>query len=421
MGSQDREWLISPSRDKGWLSKMIANEKQVTDSSRRPEPGNSPNTSSRHSRIEGCDTIRENLAFSSMPTSFSAPNAKTSMKKEKEHEVLGDDSMAWDVDDDRKGCNRFAKSCPLCFRLIYQPRVYHEFPLNNMKDWTPEYLVKCFGKERIRTLAFSKSEPSTMKTDSKKGNRKRRILPEHMGAEPSKRPRNNKRYGPTTRSQSRRQNEVARETWRKVTKESTAHKKAKGNQESEISFREFDGSPKLMTLRQFLLAPESRYIRWSLRNPGKGRGAHHSGTIPDAVKADVLPPMHMFIEKGCLVDCVLRFGTNSYRYPRHADWAWNCLIQVRGKKVVYFHAPFPPKFRQKGNDPSKDVACSCERGSNGTKKMQLILNEGDLLFIPPSWSHSVESLEQGLSVSVNYFFKGSQDSLDQLLSDAKKS
>jgi len=423
---------------------MIANEKQITPISRRPNPAVSQRIDSTHSSIQDGDQTRKNLALSSIPSSFSAsPKDKGFPKQKKEPDpecdVLGDDSMAWDVDDDRKGCDRFAKSCPRCFRLVWQPRVFHNFPLANMKNWTPEYLVECFGTEPIRTLAFSDVEPSTVKIDSKKKNRKRIIRPNRVrtGIEPSKRARKTKAQGPTTRSQSRRQNEVAREAWKRVTEESKGKKKSKKKQEAEINFGEFTGSAKVMTLREFLLAPGSRYIRWSLRNPGKSRGAYHSGTIPDVIKADVLPPMHMFIEKGCLVDCVLRFGTNRYRYPCHTDWAWNCLIQVRGKKIVYFHAPFPPKFRKKAQDHgSEDVACICERGSDKEGKMRLVLEEGrsdvvvanntdsqftgDLLFIPPSWPHSVESLEQGLSVSVNYFFKGSKDSIDQLLNDAAK-
>ncbi|GAB5357155.1 hypothetical protein AAMO2058_000349700 [Amorphochlora amoebiformis] len=170
----------------------------------------------------------------------------------------------------------------------------------------------------------------------------------------------------------------------------------KDAKKNEILFEEFDArGTKDMSFPKFLRQSESRYIRWSLREPSEGRGLHHSGVIPDQIFKEI--PLPSFVEKGALVDLVVRMGTRKYSYPKHQDWAWNCLLQVLGQKHVTFHPPFPRELP--GLEGRK--LCRCEKGG----ERSVLLGKGEMIFIPPNWFHSVQSVEDGLNVSVNFFWK----------------
>jgi len=152
-------------------------------------------------------------------------------------------------------------------------------------------------------------------------------------------------------------------------------------------------------------------VRWSLFQHERSRSGNHSGRIPDALSADL--PIPTFLAKGSLIDCVLRLGTNQYKYPKHKDWAWNCLLQICGSKIVTFHPPFPlPGLNLSDLEASEVIQggrCSCCRPTANGVLAEARLKPGDILFIPPQWSHSVESLEAKLNISVNFFWNENVD------------
>lgn len=94
----------------------------------------------------------------------------------------------------------------------------------------------------------------------------------------------------------------------------------------------------------------------------------------------------------------------------HYDVLSNILCQVRGKKTLFLYPPsdvsyldFPPG----GSSSNTDVLTSKNPELRHTHPHVASLSPGDILFIPPMWSHTATP-EEGVSVAVNVFWKGLQ-------------
>ncbi|KAL6161294.1 tRNA methyltransferase ppm2 [Exserohilum turcicum] len=92
----------------------------------------------------------------------------------------------------------------------------------------------------------------------------------------------------------------------------------------------------------------------------------------------------------------------------HYDVLSNILCQIRGTKTLILYPPsdvsyldFPPG----GSSSNTDVLASRDPKLRHTHPHIASLRPGDILFIPPMWSHTATP-EQGVSVAVNVFWRG---------------
>jgi tRNA wybutosine-synthesizing protein 4 len=92
----------------------------------------------------------------------------------------------------------------------------------------------------------------------------------------------------------------------------------------------------------------------------------------------------------------------------HYDVLSNILCQIRGSKTLFLYPPtdvslldFPPG----GSSSNIDVLTSKDPKLRRTHPHIASLKPGDILYIPPMWSHTATP-EEGVSVAVNVFWKG---------------
>jgi tRNA wybutosine-synthesizing protein 4 len=92
----------------------------------------------------------------------------------------------------------------------------------------------------------------------------------------------------------------------------------------------------------------------------------------------------------------------------HYDVLSNILCQVRGSKTLFLYPPtdvsllgFPPG----GSSSNIDVLTSKDPKLRRTHPHVASLKSGDILYIPPMWSHTATP-KDGVSVAVNVFWKG---------------
>ncbi|KAJ4301635.1 tRNA methyltransferase ppm2 [Kalmusia sp. IMI 367209] len=91
----------------------------------------------------------------------------------------------------------------------------------------------------------------------------------------------------------------------------------------------------------------------------------------------------------------------------HYDVLANVLCQVRGSKTLHLFPPSDVKYLSYppgGSSSNTDVLTSKDSRLNRTHPHIAHLRPGDVLFIPPMWSHTATP-EDGVSVAVNVFFR----------------
>ncbi|KAF2816246.1 Clavaminate synthase-like protein [Mytilinidion resinicola] len=91
----------------------------------------------------------------------------------------------------------------------------------------------------------------------------------------------------------------------------------------------------------------------------------------------------------------------------HFDVLANVLCQIRGTKTLRLYSPsdamhleFPPG----GSSSNIDVFTHDHPPLALTHPHEVLLSPGDVLFIPPMWSHTARPTA-GMSVAVNVFFR----------------
>ena len=108
----------------------------------------------------------------------------------------------------------------------------------------------------------------------------------------------------------------------------------------------------------------------------------------------------------------LWIGPKGTKTPWHYDLTNNLFIQIKGQKKITL-IPFEHNINMYNNNhvytdiPSFDynleeVYNKFPNFSN-TKPIELIINEGDVLFIPIGWWHKVQSLDSSISLSFTNF------------------
>jgi tRNA wybutosine-synthesizing protein 4 len=92
----------------------------------------------------------------------------------------------------------------------------------------------------------------------------------------------------------------------------------------------------------------------------------------------------------------------------HYDVLSNILCQIRGTKTLHLYPPGDVKYLDYppgGSSSNTDVLTSKDPKLRFTHPHIAHLKPGDILFIPPMWSHTATP-EDGVSVAVNVFWKG---------------
>ncbi|KAF2032598.1 LCM-domain-containing protein [Setomelanomma holmii] len=91
----------------------------------------------------------------------------------------------------------------------------------------------------------------------------------------------------------------------------------------------------------------------------------------------------------------------------HYDVLSNILCQIRGTKTLRLYPPSDVKYLDYppgGSSSNTDVLTSKDSKLRFTHPHIATLKPGDVLFIPPMWSHTA-SPDEGISVAVNVFWK----------------
>lgn len=91
----------------------------------------------------------------------------------------------------------------------------------------------------------------------------------------------------------------------------------------------------------------------------------------------------------------------------HYDVLSNILCQVRGSKTLHLYPPSDVKyldFPPGGSSSNTDVLTSRDPKLRSTHPHIASLKPGDILFIPPTWSHTATP-DDGVSVAVNVFWR----------------
>jgi tRNA wybutosine-synthesizing protein 4 len=92
----------------------------------------------------------------------------------------------------------------------------------------------------------------------------------------------------------------------------------------------------------------------------------------------------------------------------HYDVLSNILCQICGTKTLYLYPPADVKYLDYppgGSSSNTDVLTSKDPKLRFTHPHIVSLKPGDVLFIPPMWSHTATP-EDGVSVAVNVFWRG---------------
>lgn len=91
----------------------------------------------------------------------------------------------------------------------------------------------------------------------------------------------------------------------------------------------------------------------------------------------------------------------------HYDVLANILCQVTGTKTLYLYPPSDVKYLDYppgGSSSNTDVLNSKDPKLRYTHPHVAFLKPGDILFIPPMWSHTATP-EEGVSIAVNVFWR----------------
>ncbi|KAK7262554.1 hypothetical protein RJT34_30128 [Clitoria ternatea] len=126
------------------------------------------------------------------------------------------------------------------------------------------------------------------------------------------------------------------------------------------------------------------------------------------LRRDIFIPDYCFAGGGELQSLNAWFGPAGTVTPLHHDPHHNILAQVVGKKYIRLYAPslseelFPHSGTMLSNSSQVDLDDIDERKFPKVQDLEFvdcILEEGEMLYIPPKWWHYVRSLTTSLSVS----------------------
>ncbi|XP_015379377.1 PREDICTED: lysine-specific demethylase 8 [Diuraphis noxia] len=171
------------------------------------------------------------------------------------------------------------------------------------------------------------------------------------------------------------------------------------------SYADADWSQKLITLEEFI----NTHVVQEGEKPMYLAQHQLFNQIPE-LKEDIRVPDYCYLTDmdGVEPDINAWLGPKGTVSPTHYDPKNNFLAQVVGSKYIILYDPkwteylypYDDKFLKNTAqvDPVKPDLCQFPNFSQ-VKATHCILNEGEMLFIPPGWWHRVESLSVSFSVS----------------------
>jgi len=125
-----------------------------------------------------------------------------------------------------------------------------------------------------------------------------------------------------------------------------------------------------------------------------------------ALAADLKVPK--VFPKEAFFSSVFRITSPNLQLWTHYDTCDNILIQIRGRKRIVFYPPTEALNLYLDGDKSEIVDIDSPDFTRYPKfkdveQFEVILEEGDIVFIPALWFHNITALD--FSISVNVFWK----------------
>ena len=184
-------------------------------------------------------------------------------------------------------------------------------------------------------------------------------------------------------------------------------------------------------------APLSLFLRWTSQAP-KGSNERiylaqcQLMDLPEQLRSDLpTPEIVLRAGKGDVYDANIWMGRAPTYTPLHRDPNPNLFYQLAGKKVVRM---YPPEVGERiyrevrhrlGNTSASSSSIRGEEMMAGEERIaleervwpdgdgdpvdegcqQAILEQGQALFIPLKWWHSIKGFGTGISASVNWWFR----------------
>ena len=160
----------------------------------------------------------------------------------------------------------------------------------------------------------------------------------------------------------------------------------------------------------------SRQVHAALGVPEAFKGLH-----PEFEELQDNPPTQVDEQLGLSAECRLRFGRPTYASNLHVDFSSNWILAVKGAKRAIVVHPYASECLQVVRNQSLDsfrqslmpltrarewLAEHCPPGEVAQPiALQHRFKEGDLMYIPGSWVHSVDNAptENGWWISLNRF------------------
>jgi hypothetical protein len=119
-----------------------------------------------------------------------------------------------------------------------------------------------------------------------------------------------------------------------------------------------------------------------------------------------------FVNPSLVTQLNLWISQHGSRIPLHFDTYDNLLVQVRGAKSVKLFGPWRTPYLYPGRDgaefasnvdPENPDYDTYPLFRNVGSDFDFLLNEGEMLYLPPFWWHSIIS-ETNVCISINYWY-----------------
>ncbi|KZP28528.1 Clavaminate synthase-like protein [Athelia psychrophila] len=192
-----------------------------------------------------------------------------------------------------------------------------------------------------------------------------------------------------------------------------------------------DPSTGLASFQRVDAAPLALFLGWaSLYSSSPSQAAesplylaqHHIDALPALLQHDLpTPSIVMHAGAGDMYGSSIWLGPATSYTPLHRDPNPNLFVQMAGRKAVRLFSPSAGRgifSADAGNHNMRgqemmagaervrlEEAVWGDRGSEEAEGLEACLESGDALFIPTGWWHSFKGVGEGITGSVNWWFR----------------